>query len=56
MVWTLENDKPVCHPLVGLLQETVRWASNGRNYSVREIECRACGDNACVFVVNKNPL
>jgi predicted hydrocarbon binding protein len=56
MVWTLENDKPVCHPLVGLLQETVRWASNGRDYAVREIQCRACGDAACVFVVNKNPL
>lgn len=56
MVWTRANDKPVCHPLVGLLQETARWASNGRDYAVREIECRACGDEACVFVVNKTPL
>lgn len=54
--WMRETDKPVCHPLVGLLQETVRWAANGRDYAVRETECRACGGNTCIFLVNKHPL
>lgn len=55
--WMRETDKPVCHPLVGLLQETVRWAANGRDYAVREVECRACGSsNSCIFLVNKQPL
>lgn len=54
--WMRQSDRPVCHPLVGLLQETARWASNGRDYTVRETHCRACGDDACVFVINKQPL
>jgi predicted hydrocarbon binding protein len=55
--WMRETDKPVCHPLVGLLQETVRWAANGRDYTVREVECRACGrSSSCIFLVNKHPL
>ena len=55
--WMRETDKPVCHSLVGLLQETVRWAANGRDYAVREVECQACGrSNSCIFLVNKHPL
>jgi predicted hydrocarbon binding protein len=54
--WMRETDKPICHPLVGLLQETVRWAANGRDYTVREVECRACGGSVCAFLVNKHPL
>jgi predicted hydrocarbon binding protein len=55
--WMRESDKPVCHPLVGLLQETVRWAANGRDYAVREVECGACGrSSSCIFLVNKHPL
>jgi hypothetical protein len=54
--WMRESDKPVCHLLVGLLQETVRWASNGHDYAVREVECRACGAPACIFLINKQPL
>lgn len=56
MAWMRETDKATCHPLLGLLQETARWASNGRDYTVREIQCRACGDETCVFLINKQPL
>lgn len=50
--WGRTAEKPVCHQLVGLLQECARWASNGRDYTVREIECIAVGDPACVIVIN----
>lgn len=53
MAWGLESDKPVCHAIVGLLQETARWAANGREYVVREIECRAADGARCVFAVSK---
>jgi predicted hydrocarbon binding protein len=45
-------EKPICHPLVGLLQECVRWASNGRSYTVRETHCIAAGETACIVVIN----
>ncbi len=53
MAWNMTSERPVCHPLVGLLQETARWAANGREYVVRETECRAAGSDHCVFVVSK---
>lgn len=49
--WGRSADKPVCHPLVGLLQECTRWASNGRDYTVREIACIASGDPACIIQI-----
>lgn len=45
-------EKPVCHPLVGLLQECARSASNGRDYTVRETHCIATGEAACIIVLN----
>ena len=51
--WGRQAEKPVCHPLVGLLQECARWASNGRDYTVRETHCIATGDAACVVVINQ---
>ncbi|MFN8379766.1 MAG: 4-vinyl reductase [Anaerolineae bacterium] len=53
LAWGITADKPVCHALVGLLQETARWAANGREYVVREIECKATGGERCVFAVSK---
>ncbi len=50
--WGRGSEKPVCHPLVGLLQECARWASNGRDYTVRETHCIACGDSSCTIVIN----
>jgi hypothetical protein len=50
------SDKPVCHAMVGIIQECLRWASNGYEFYVREIACRACGNDECVFRINKTPI
>lgn len=56
MAWGRTADKPVCHALVGSLQECMRWISNGDEYYVVETACHACGDDACVFTINKTPI
>jgi predicted hydrocarbon binding protein len=56
MAWGRRADKPVCHALAGMLQECVRWASNGYEYIVYETGCHACGDDHCVFTINKTPI
>ncbi|MBC7810334.1 MAG: 4-vinyl reductase [Burkholderiales bacterium] len=58
MAWGRTADRPVCHALVGALQETLRWASNGYEFHAYETSCRAgSGDtDRCVFVVNKRPM
>jgi predicted hydrocarbon binding protein len=54
--WGRSADRPVCHALVGIIQESMRWASNGHEYHVQEVLCRAVEGEACVFRVNKNPI
>jgi predicted hydrocarbon binding protein len=56
MAWGRTADKPVCHALVGILQENIRWSSNGYEYYVVEAECHACQAERCVFTVNKTPI
>jgi predicted hydrocarbon binding protein len=56
MVWGRRADKPVCHALAGILQECLRWASNGYEYIVYETACRAVGDEHCIFTINKTPI
>jgi predicted hydrocarbon binding protein len=56
MAWGRMADKPVCHALAGILQECLRWSSNGYEYIVHETACRACGAEACVFTINKTPV
>jgi predicted hydrocarbon binding protein len=56
MAWGRAADKPVCHLLVGILQECLRWVSNGYEYYVYETACRACGGTHCVFTINKMPI
>jgi hypothetical protein len=56
MAWGRMDERPVCHALVGIVQECLRWASNGYEYYVMETACRACGDEQCVFTVNKTPI
>lgn len=56
MAWGRSTDKPVCHALVGIIQESLRWSSDGYEYHVQEIACRAAGDDACIFRVNKKPI
>lgn len=56
MAWGRSTDKPVCHALVGILQECMRWASNGHEYYVVETSCHACGNDHCVFTLNKTSI
>ena len=50
------TEDPGCYLLVGLIQEFTAWAAGGRFYRVRETQCRAAGDPACVFCIEKKPL
>jgi predicted hydrocarbon binding protein len=52
----ISAERPVCHLLVGVLQEALRWVSNGRDYSVRETHCVATGSENCIFVINRHPF
>ncbi len=45
-----QAEHPICHLYVGSISEAVKWAT-GRDYEVREIECRALGQEACRFLV-----
>ena len=51
-----EATESVCHFLLGLVQEYFAWASSGKVYQVREIECCATGGEACVLFIDKEPL
>jgi predicted hydrocarbon binding protein len=50
------SDRPDCHLLAGMLQETLAWAGGGRFFQVRETECSAAGASACLFKIDKKPL
>jgi len=50
------SDKPMCHAGAGLLQEGLRWVSGGHEFRVQESKCIGCGDDACVLVVQKDPI
>jgi len=54
--WGRTSDRPCCHLAVGLLQESLSWVSNGREFEVREIECVATGNDACVISITKKPI
>ncbi len=54
--WGRSAERPVCNALVGVIQEGMRWASDGYEYHVHETQCRALGDDQCVFRVNKTPI
>jgi predicted hydrocarbon binding protein len=54
--WQRRTDFSSCHLAVGVLQEALSWASNGRLFNVEEIACVACGDPACIIAIDKTPL
>lgn len=54
--WGRTADKPVCHALAGVIQESLRWSSTGYEYHVQEVACRAAGGEQCVFRINKQPM
>jgi hypothetical protein len=54
--WGRHSDKPMCHAGAGLLQEGLRWLSGGHEFRVQESKCIGCGDEACVLIVQKDPI
>lgn len=54
--WHRTSEKPVCHMMVGMLVECLRWASNGYEFYVRETHCCAADDDQCIFRINKNAV
>ncbi len=54
--WHRQAAAPCCHAATGLLQETLSWISNGRDFDIQEITCIAVGDATCTFTIGKHPL
>jgi len=50
------DSHPVCFYMVGLLQEGLNWVSGGKEFNVIESRCIALGDEACEFVIQKQPV
>jgi predicted hydrocarbon binding protein len=54
--WKRQTDAPCCHLAVGILQESLSWATNGKEFDVVETSCLAAGGEACVISIAKRPL
>jgi predicted hydrocarbon binding protein len=54
--WNLKKASPSCQLTVGVLQEGLAWACNGKQYSVEEISCRARGESACTYRIIRKPF
>jgi predicted hydrocarbon binding protein len=54
--WERRTERGCCHLAIGLLQEALYWASNGRLFNVEEVACVACGAPACTIAIDKVPL
>jgi predicted hydrocarbon binding protein len=54
--WGRKSEKPCCYVATGLLQESLRWVSSGKEFRVDEVACIAAGDPACSFWVYKDPV
>ena len=54
--WARRTSSSCCHLAIGVLEEALYWASNGRNFKIEEIACTACGDDACVIAIDRTPL
>lgn len=50
------QDKPMCFIATGILQESLKWVSGGNEFRVNESKCHAAGDDACQYVIQKEPL
>lgn len=45
-----------CNLIVGLLQESLYWASGGKIFKITETNCINCGDPLCTFEIDPNPI
>jgi predicted hydrocarbon binding protein len=56
MCWERHTDKPCCHVATGILQEALRWVSDGHEFRIMQTRCHACGDEFCEYVIYKDPI
>ena len=48
-------DQPICWLWTGTLEESLHWLT-GKEFKVDQVACRAMGQDACVWEVDKRPL
>jgi predicted hydrocarbon binding protein len=53
--WRPKHDSPACFTTVGVLQESMNWAT-GKNFKVEEVACISNDASACVYRVPKEPM
>ena len=53
--WERSAEEPVCSFIASNLQAALVWGT-GKRFNIKEVECTAKGDAACVFHVDKTPL
>ncbi len=51
-----QQQRCICHFVIGLLEEYFNWASGGKTYPLTETECMAAGGDACVIRIEKRTL
>lgn len=56
MTWGRHTDQPVSHMFVGILQETLRYATQGFLYHVWELPPEGDFEDSTVFRINKEPI
>jgi predicted hydrocarbon binding protein len=56
MCWERTADEPVCHLGVGVLNAASTWATGGVKFRIQEIDCKAKGDEHCVYALEKSPI
>lgn len=54
--WGRETEAPCCHLAVGILEESLRWATGGKEFLVAETSCIAHGDPTCTISIGKRPI
>ncbi|MBN1966496.1 MAG: 4-vinyl reductase [Anaerolineae bacterium] len=54
--WGRHTDAPCCHLAVGILEEGLRWATDGRKFQVVETTCIAKGDETCTIAIAKRSI
>jgi predicted hydrocarbon binding protein len=54
--WGRHENEPVCHFVIGMLQEALYWGSGGKFYNVVEETCIAQGDKICLVAIDRVPL
>ena len=51
----LKTEDPICFSEVGWNTEAAKWASGGDEYEVKEVLCRAKGDDMCKYIISLEP-